>query len=148
MNMKKKDVLKGRSIVNKNIFDQANQSMEEIKNLNPIVEYFKTKGIELKLTGNGQYMGLCPWHDDHNPSLSVNSDKGVFKCFGCGKSGTVIDAVSYFENVTTGEAIKILQEKKKEIKLPKEKPDLKLEISDLEDNQPPADPPEVKKDGR
>ena len=115
MNMAKKDVLKGRSIVNKNVFDTANQSIDEIKRNNPLLDWFKSKGIELKPGGNGQYMGLCPFHDDHNPSLSVNADKNIFKCFGCGKSGTIIDAVSYFDNLSTGEAIRKLQGK--EIKL-------------------------------
>ena len=82
MNMPKKDVLKGRSIVNKNIFDTANQSIDEIKRNNPLSDYFKSKGVDLKPSGNGQYMGLCPFHDDYNPSLSVNTDKNVFKCFG------------------------------------------------------------------
>ena len=75
--MAKKDVLKGRSIVNKNVpalskaevFDTANKSIDEIKRANPIVEYFKSKGVNLKSTGNGQLMGLCPFHDDHNPAL-------------------------------------------------------------------------------
>lgn len=115
MNMPKKDVLKGRSIVNKGVFEQANQSIDEIKRSNPLSDYFKSKGVDLKPGGNGQYMGLCPFHDDHNPSLSVNADKNVFKCFGCGKSGTIIDAVSLFDNLTTGEAIRLLQGKQQKI---------------------------------
>ena len=115
MNMPKKDVLKGRSIVNKGVFEQANQSIDEIKRNNPLSDYFKSKGVDLKPSGNGQYMGLCPFHDDHNPSLSVNTDKNVFKCFGCGKSGTIIDAVSLFDNLTTGEAIRKLQGKQQKI---------------------------------
>jgi len=43
-------------------------------------------GIELHKAGS-EYMGLCPFHDDHNPSLSVNLEKGIWHCFGCGKSG-------------------------------------------------------------
>ena len=108
MNMSRKDVLKGRSIVNRNVFDTANQTIDEIKRNNPIVEYFKSRGVALTKKGN-EYKGLCPFHDDKNPSLSVNESKQVFKCFGCGKAGTVIDAVSFYENVGTGEAIRILQ---------------------------------------
>jgi DNA primase catalytic core len=154
--MAKKDVLKGRSIVSKNIFDTANQSIEEIKRANPIIDYFKSHGVDLKSTGTNQFMGLCPFHNDTNPSLSVNDEKNVFKCFGCGKSGTVIDAVSLFENIGTGEAIKKLQGKKKtktdDLFPPlnsKEKADenqnqndLKLDLSDIE---PPELPPEEKK---
>ena len=51
-----------------------------------IVELMENVGIKLKKAGN-EYLGLCPFHDDHNPSLSVNREKGVWHCFGCGKSG-------------------------------------------------------------
>lgn len=105
--MSKKDVLKGRSIVTKNIFDTANQTIEEIKRNNPLIDYFRSRGVEFTKSGS-QFMGLCPFHDDRNPSLSLNIEKQLFNCFGCGKSGSVIDAVVYYENVTTGEAIKIL----------------------------------------
>ncbi len=105
--MSKKDVLRGRSIVTKNIFDTANQTIEEIKRNNPLIEYFRSRGVEFTKSGN-QFMGLCPFHEDRNPSLSLNEEKQLFNCFGCGKSGSVIDAVVYYENVTTGEAIKIL----------------------------------------
>jgi hypothetical protein len=36
---------------------------------------------------NGEYLALCPFHDDHNPSLSVNFEKGVYYCQGCQSSG-------------------------------------------------------------
>jgi len=38
---------------------------------------------------NGEYLALCPFHDDHNPSLSVNFDKGTYNCFGCQSSGPI-----------------------------------------------------------
>lgn len=108
-----KDVLGGRSIVRRNIFDTVNQTTAQIKADNPIVEYFISKGVKLKKTnGNGQYSGLCPFHKDTEPSLSVNSTKGVFNCFGCEKSGSVIDAVCFYENVGTGEAIRLLKSNK------------------------------------
>jgi putative DNA primase/helicase len=36
-------------------------------------------------------VGLCPFHDDHNPSLSVNSETGLFFCHTCGAKGDIID---------------------------------------------------------
>ncbi len=51
-----------------------------------ILSLMASLGIELHKAGN-EYMGLCPFHDDQNPSLSVNPEKGVWHCFGCGKSG-------------------------------------------------------------
>jgi DNA primase len=53
-----------------------------------ILELIDNLGIKLKRAGK-EYMGLCPFHDDHNPSLSVNKEKGLWHCFGCGKSGDV-----------------------------------------------------------
>ena len=105
--MSGKDVLKGRSIVRKNVFETANQTIEEIKRENPIVEYFRSRGVVLKKKGK-EYKGLCPFHEDANPSLSVNAEKQVFNCFGCGKGGTVIDAAAYYGSLSTGEAIKTL----------------------------------------
>ena len=51
-----------------------------------ILELMASLGIELRQAGS-EYMGLCPFHDDRNPSLAVNAEKGVWHCFGCGKSG-------------------------------------------------------------
>jgi len=53
-----------------------------------IVELIEKLGVRLKKTGK-EYAGLCPFHDDHNPSLSVNREKGLWHCFGCGRSGDV-----------------------------------------------------------
>ncbi len=51
-----------------------------------LLDLMASLGIELRQAGS-EYMGLCPFHDDHDPSLSVNTEKGVWHCFGCGKSG-------------------------------------------------------------
>ncbi len=44
---------------------------------------------QLKLTTGGNVLALCPFHDDHNPSLSVNIKTGLFKCFACDAAGDV-----------------------------------------------------------
>jgi hypothetical protein len=51
-----------------------------------IVELMQHLGVKLKKVGK-EYMGLCPFHDDHQPSLSVSREKGLWHCFGCGKGG-------------------------------------------------------------
>jgi len=62
-----------------------------------------------KLTGRGtQYYGCCPLHDDRHASLSVDSGKQLWHCFGCGKGGDVIDFIKLVEKVDTREAIKLL----------------------------------------
>jgi twinkle protein len=49
-------------------------------------------GDFVKLKKNGpNYTGLCPFHKEKTPSLTVSTSKGIFKCFGCGKGGNSID---------------------------------------------------------
>ena len=54
---------------------------------------------ELKHTGKN-LMVLCPFHDDHHPSLSVNLEKDVYQCFGCGAKGRASNLVEGFEPTT------------------------------------------------
>jgi len=60
--------------------------------LQPPATYFKEQG--LRLVGGGEWKtALCPFHDDHNPSLSVRLDTGGFRCFACGAHGG--DTISF-----------------------------------------------------
>jgi DNA primase len=43
----------------------------------------------LKATSGGNHQAVCPFHEDHDPSLSVNFKTGLYKCFGCGAQGDV-----------------------------------------------------------
>lgn len=66
----------------------------------------------LPLTQKGKnYFGVCPFHEDHSPSMSVSEEKGIYKCFSCGASGNVFTFVSEYENVSFIEAVKIVAEK-------------------------------------
>ena len=67
-------------------------------------------GIALKPQGKDQ-IGLCPFHDDHNPSLRVTSSKGLFRCMSCGATGNVVQFVAKKENLTDKEAaLKLLKD--------------------------------------
>jgi len=68
----------------------------------------EARGIRLKKNGKG-WFGLCPFHDDKNPSLSINPVKNLWQCFGCGAAGDVIRFVEMFDKVTFPEAVKKLQ---------------------------------------
>jgi DNA primase len=71
---------------------------ERIKNAITIRQ-FVLRYVELSPRG----MGLCPFHDDHNPSLSVNDEKNYWKCFaGCG-SGSVIDFYMHYQQQVMGD---------------------------------------------
>ncbi|AGY41344.1 DNA primase [Mesoplasma florum W37] len=54
------------------------------------------------------FWGLCPFHQDQNASMSVSPEKKFFKCFSCQVSGTVLDFVKDFDNISFQEAIKKL----------------------------------------
>ena len=60
----------------------------------------------IPLTKQGRnYFGLCPFHDDHSPSLSVSSEKQIYKCFVCGESGNVFNFVMNYEKISFKEAL-------------------------------------------
>lgn len=61
--------------------------------------------INLEKKGN-DYKGLCPFHNDSNPSLSVSPQKKVFKCFSCNAAGNVISFVQRIENISFMDALK------------------------------------------
>lgn len=66
--------------------------------------------IKLKRTGSTA-VGLCPFHQEKTPSFNVSNEKGIYKCFGCGKSGDVIQFIMDHQNKSYYEAIKLLSEK-------------------------------------
>lgn len=64
----------------------------------------------LKKAGKN-FMGRCPFHQERTPSFSVSQEKGVYHCFGCGKSGNVFNFIMDIDNVTFYEAVRILAQK-------------------------------------
>ena len=82
---------------------------EEIKRKYSIIDYAKSKGIPLIDRGS-RYWILCPFHGDTDPSLSIekNGDIELFYCFGCKKSGSIIDFYAEYEHVSIGSAIEVL----------------------------------------
>lgn len=66
----------------------------------------------MPLTKKGKnYFGVCPFHDDNNPSMSVSAEKQIYKCFSCGAAGNVFTFVKEYENISFMEAVSILGEK-------------------------------------
>jgi DNA primase len=66
--------------------------------------------VSLKKRG-ANYMGLCPFHNEKTPSFSVSPSKGIFKCFGCGKGGNVVNFVMEYEHLSYPEALRYLAKK-------------------------------------
>ena len=83
------------------------RKIDKIKRNHPIEQVIESYGIQLKKKGNS-LVGLCPFHDDKTPSLSVTPDKGLFHCFGCSAGGDVITFVEKIENISNKEAIQRL----------------------------------------
>ena len=52
-----------------------------------------------------QYRCICPFHDDHDPSMQINTDRQIYKCFVCGAGGNVFTFVQNFEKVSFVEAV-------------------------------------------
>lgn len=59
--------------------------------------------VQLKKKGNSMF-GLCPFHNDNNPSMSVSDKVKMYNCFSCGAKGNVISFVSKIENITEDQA--------------------------------------------
>ncbi len=57
------------------------------------------------------YFGVCPFHDDHNPSMSVSPEKQIYTCFVCGAHGNVFSFIMDYENLSFVEAVKIVGNK-------------------------------------
>lgn len=85
------------------------ETIEQIQAANDIVEviggYFP-----LKRTGT-VYKALCPFHQERSPSFTVNPQRQIFKCFGCGAGGSVIRFVMNYENLDFVSAAKKLAER-------------------------------------
>lgn len=51
------------------------------------------------------YFAICPFHDDHNPSMSISPEKQIYTCFVCGASGNVFNFVMNYERISFSEAV-------------------------------------------
>ncbi len=81
---------------------------EEIRSRIDIVDLVSQR-VALKRAGK-TWKGLCPFHDDRNPSFVVDSSTGRYKCWACGEGGDVFNWVMKTQNVEFTEALHILAE--------------------------------------
>lgn len=99
----------------------SEQEITEIRSKANIVEVISHY---LPITRKGKsYRAVCPFHDDHDPSMSISEDKQIFKCFVCGSGGNVFSFVQKYEQISFIEAVYKVAEI---IGMPMERP---LEIS-------------------
>ena len=80
--------------------------IETLNDRTNIVDVISTR-VPLKKSGR-EYHGRCPFHDDSSPSFSVNPDKQVYHCFGCGASGGLISFIMEYDNMDFVSAVESL----------------------------------------
>jgi DNA primase len=89
-----------------NNLNQLIKQIEEKIKIEEVVSNY----VNLERKGNN-YVGLCPFHADSNPSMSVSPQKGIFKCFSCQAGGNAITFVQNHEGIPFIEAVKKLADK-------------------------------------
>lgn len=85
-----------------------NDVIDEIKNRLDILDVVQSRVI-LKKSGSN-YWGCCPFHKEKTPSFSVNPQKGIYKCFGCGEGGDALSFLMKINGQSFNEVIKELAE--------------------------------------
>src|SRR5687767_13998819 len=85
------------------------ETIQQIAEANDIVDviggYFPLRRAGLT------YKAICPFHTEKTPSFTVNPQRQIFKCFGCGAGGTVFKFVEMYENLSFPEAVKKLADR-------------------------------------
>jgi hypothetical protein len=82
-------------------------SREGIMAANPLLDYCHALGSQLKKDGP-RWKCLCPLHKETTPSFTIDSEKNLWKCFGCGEGGSVIDLHAKLRGLSIREAMRDL----------------------------------------
>ena len=84
-------------------------SKELINEIRQSVDIVDIVSKYIPLTKKGKnYFGVCPFHDDSDPSLSVSQEKQIFSCFSCHTSGNVFNFIMEYEHISFIEAVKMI----------------------------------------
>ena len=88
----------------------AEEEIERLKREVSLERLAEARGVKLKRHG-ADLIGLCPFHDDHNPSLVISPGKNLWNCLGaCRAGGTSIDWVMRAEGISFRHAVELLRE--------------------------------------
>ena len=90
----------------------ANISQKEINDIRNAASIVDVISSYMPLTQKGKnYFGVCPFHEDHSPSMSVSAEKQIYKCFSCGATGNVFTFVENYLNISFAEAVALIANK-------------------------------------
>lgn len=82
----------------------SSSELQEIRNSVDIVDVVSSY---INLTAHGKnYFGVCPFHDDHSPSMCVSREKQIYTCFVCGATGNVFQFIKEYENISFTDAVR------------------------------------------
>src|ERR1051325_7089314 len=95
---------RGRKSMNRQILDELKQQI-------PLLEYLQAHDWQkARPVGSGRFLGLCPLHDDHQPSFLVDPRKNLFYCYGCRRGGDIVRFVELYHQVTFPQAVALLHQ--------------------------------------
>ncbi len=87
-------------------------SEQQLKVIRESVDIVDIISGYIPLVSKGKsFFGVCPFHDDHSPSMSVSREKQIYRCFSCGAGGNVFTFVMNYENINFLDAVKLIAEK-------------------------------------
>ena len=87
-------------------------SNDEINDIRAKANIVDIIGEYIPLQKKGKdYKCVCPFHDDHSPSMSVSESKRIYKCFSCNAAGNVFTFLQNYENISFLEAVKEVADK-------------------------------------
>jgi DNA primase len=85
------------------------QALDDLKRQIPLIGYLQAHGWHPRRPLlRGRWMGLCPLHDDHQPSFLVDPNQDLFYCYGCGRGGDVIRFAELYHQVNFSQALVLL----------------------------------------
>lgn len=96
----------------------SDQFKESVRNATDIVHLIAESVTLQPQRGGREFVGLCPFHDDHNPSMRVYTDRQSFKCWSCGEGGDCFSFVMKRERIEFREALEMLA-RRANLELPK-----------------------------
>jgi len=89
----------------------SRKELDELKQQIPLQDYLEALAWQpMRRLSRGRWMGLCPLHDDHQPSFLMDPRQNLFYCYGCGRGGDVIRFAEIYHQVQFPQALALLRQ--------------------------------------